>query len=200
MTHPAVRLLLAAQAILVLPTSPHAANALLLPAVDSPTGGSGTVVLEPATLRARRLPAADSPVGGGGTVVLEPVTPRAQPTRRLVYSCVAPGLVTFSDRPCGPLQEVRELQVSAPAPAAAGASPAIGSAREPAAASRGNSTGREDFDPDDADEQHAAICQKLQATLDSLDSRMRAGYSAREAGRLWDRWREAKTRLHDANC
>ena len=151
MTHPAVRLLLAAQAILVLPTSPHAANALLLPAVDSPTGGSGTVVLEPVTPRARRLPAVDSPVGGGGTVVLEPVTPRAQPTRRLVYSCVAPGLVTFSDRPCGPLQEVRELKVSAPAPAAAGASPAIGSAREPAAASRRNATGREDVDPDDAD-------------------------------------------------
>ena len=149
MTRPAVRLLLAAQAILVLPTSPHAANTLLLPAVDSPAGG-------------------------GGAVVLEPVKPRAQPTRRLVYSCVAPGLVTFSDRPCGPLQQVRELKVSAPAPAAAGASPAIGSAREPAAASRGNSTGREDFDPDDADEQHAAICQKLQATLDSLDSRMRS--------------------------
>ncbi len=126
MTHPAVRLLLAAQAILVLPTSPHAANTLLLPAVDSPTGGGGTVVLEPVTPRARQLPTVDGPPGGGGAVVLEPVKPRAQPTRRLVYSCVAPGLVTFS--------------------------------------------------------------------------RMRTGYSAREAGRLWDRWREAKARLHDADC
>ena len=27
---------------------------------------------------------------------------------------------------------------------------------------------------------------------------MRTGYSAREAGRLWDRWREAKARLHEA--
>ena len=175
MTHPAVRLLLAAQAILVLPTSPHSANALLLPAVDSPAGG-------------------------GGAVVLEPVKPRAQPTRRLVYSCVALGLVTFSDRPCGPLPEVRELKVSAPAPAAAGASPELGVAREPAAASRRNSTGREDVDPDDAHEEHAASCQKLQATLDSLDARMRTGYSAREAGRLWDRWREAKARLREANC
>lgn len=175
MTHPAVRLFLAVQAILVLPTSPHAANALLLPAVDSPTGG-------------------------GGTVVLEPVKPRAQPTRRLVYSCVAPGLVTFSDRPCGPLPEVRELKVSTPASAAAGASPELGNAREPSAASRSTSTGREYVDPDDAEEGHAAICQKLQATLDSLDSRMRTGYSAREAGRLWDRWRAAKARLHDADC
>jgi hypothetical protein len=174
-THPVVRLFLAAQAILVLPASPHAANALLLPAVDSPTGG-------------------------GGTVVLEPVKPRAQPTRRLVYSCVAPGLVTFSDRPCGPLPEVRELKVGAPAPAAAGASPELGDAREPSAASRRNSTGRKDVDPDDAEEEQAAICQKLQATLDSLDSRMRTGYSAREAGRLWVRWREAKARLRDADC
>ena len=173
MTHHAVRLLLAVQAILVLPTSPHAANALLLPAVDSPAGG-------------------------GGAVVLEPVKPRAQPTRRLVYSCVAPGLVTFSDRPCGPLPEVRELKVSAPA--AAGASPELGDAREPSAASRRNSTGREDVDPDDAQEEHSATCRKLQATLDSLDARMRTGYSAREAGRLWDRWREAKARLHEANC
>jgi hypothetical protein len=146
------------------------------------------------------LPAVDSPAGGGGAVVLEPVKPRAQPTRRLVYSCVAPGLVTFSDRPCGPLPEVRELKVSAPAPAAAGASPELGDAREPSAASRRNSTGREDVDPDDAQEEHSATCRKLQATLDSLDARMRTGYSAREAGRLWDRWREAKARLHEANC
>jgi len=174
-TRHAVRLLLATQAMLFLPTSPHAANALLLPTVDSPTGG-------------------------GGSVVLEPVKPRAQPTRRLVYSCVAPGLVTFSDRPCGPLPEVRELKVSAPAPTAAGASPELGKTREPSAANRRNATGRESADPDDGETEHAATCQKLQATLDSLDSRMRTGYSAREAGRLWERWREAKARLHEANC
>ena len=59
---------------------------------------------------------------------------------------------------------------------------------------------RENADPDDAEVEQAAICQKTQATLDSLDSRMRAGYSAREAGRLWERWREAKARLHEGNC
>ncbi len=175
MTLPAVRLLVAAQAMLFLSTSPRAANALLLPAVDSPAGG-------------------------GGSVVLEPVAPRAKSTRRLVYSCVAPGLVTFSDRPCGPLPEVRELKVSAPAPTAAGASPELGNTRERAAPSHGISTGREDADTDDSETERAAICQKLQATLDSLDSRMRTGYSAREAGRLWERWREAKARLHEANC
>jgi hypothetical protein len=146
------------------------------------------------------LPTVDSPAGGGGSVVLEPVKPRAQPTSRLVYSCVAPGLVTFSDRPCGPLPEVRELKVRAPAPAAAGAAPELGKAREPSAASRRNTPGPENADPDDGETEHVAICQKLQATLESLDSRMRTGYSAREAGRLWERWREAKARLREANC
>jgi hypothetical protein len=174
-TRHAVRLLLALQVMLFLSTSPHAAKAVLLPAVDNPAGG-------------------------GGSVVLEPVRPRAQPTSRLVYSCVAPGLVTFSDRPCGPLPEVRELKVSAPAPTPAGASPQLGKAREPSAASRRDAPGREQADPDDPPAEHAASCQKLQATLESLDSRMRTGYSAREAGRLWERWREARVRLRAANC
>lgn len=175
MTRHAVRLLLATQAMLLLPTSMHAANTLLLPTVDTPAGG-------------------------GGSVVLEPVKPRAQPTSRLVYSCVAPGLVTFSDRPCGPLPEVRELKVSAPAPAATGAAPELGKATEPAAAGRRNAPGRENADPDGGGTEDAATCQKLQATLDNLDSRMRTGYSAREAARLWERWREAKVRLREANC
>ena len=175
MLRPAIRLLLAAQAVLFLPTSPHAANALLLPVIDSPAGG-------------------------GGTVVLEPVKPRAQPTHRLVYSCVAPGLVTFSDRPCGPVPEVRELKVIAPVPKAAGASPELGQAKKDSQASSRQAARREDAVRDDPAEERAMACQKLQAALESVDSRMRAGYSAREAARLWERWREAKARLHEANC
>ena len=175
MPHPAIRLLVAAQAVLLLHTS-HAAGVQLLPAVDSPSGG-------------------------GGSVVLEPVRQRAQPTRRLVYSCVGPGLVTFSDRPCGPLPEVRELHVQEPPPAAAGASQEPGKGSKHAGTTARSTIGRENADgPDDAVEAHVTACQKLQATLDNIDSRMRTGYSAREAGRLWERWREAKARLHEANC
>jgi hypothetical protein len=163
------------QVMLFLPTSPRAANALLLPAVDTPAGG-------------------------GGSVVLEPVKPRMQPTTRLVYSCVAPGLVTFSDRPCGPLPVVRELKVSAAATAASGAAPEIGKGREPAAAGSRNAPKNANANADDGGTEGVAICQKLHATLDNLDSRMRTGYSAREAGRLWERWREAKVRLREADC
>lgn len=175
MPRPAVRLLLAAQAALLLPTSTPAASAVLLPAVDSPAGG-------------------------GGSVVLEPVRPRAQPTRRLVYSCLAPGLVTFSDRPCGPLPEVRELRLDQPVPAAAGALPELPRVDAQAPARRKKSIEPADADPGGEEDERVMKCQQLQAALDSLDSRMRTGYSAREAGSLWERWRDAKARLRAADC
>jgi hypothetical protein len=46
----------------------------------------------------------------------------------------------------------------------------------------------------------AAACARLEQAVEDLDQRLRAGYSAREAGRLWARWREAKERLRDARC
>jgi hypothetical protein len=46
----------------------------------------------------------------------------------------------------------------------------------------------------------AATCQRLQEAVEALDAHMRNGYSAREAGRLWDRWREARSRLREARC
>ncbi len=176
MTRPAVRLLLATQAMLVLPTSPHAANALLLPAVD--TSGGGRRLRRARAGQAAR--AADTPArlqlrrARPGHVLRPAVRPPAGSAR------------TEGERACT-RRRLERRRSSA-------------SAREPSAASRRNAPGREDADPDDGGREHAAICQKLQATLDSLDSRMRTGYSAREAGRLWERWREAKARLHEANC
>ena len=176
MPRPAVRLVLVTCLVLLQSTTARAASTLLLPVVDAPSGG-------------------------GGSVVLEPVKQRAQPTRRLVYSCVVPGLVTFSDRPCGPVPEVRELHVHEPPPAAAGASQEPGKGSKHAGTTSRSTVGREDADDSDsAVEAHVTACHKLQATLDNLDSRMRTGYSAREAGRLWERWREAKVRLREANC
>ena len=175
MPRPAVHLLVAAQAVLLLQASPHAASVLLLPAVDTPSGG-------------------------GGSVVLEPVRQRAQPTRRLVYSCVTPGLVTYSDRPCGPLPEVRELHVREPPSPVAGAAPELGKAGKVAEPRGKTEAAGDKADPGDGEDADETTCQKLQAALDTIDSRMRTGYSAREAGRLWERWREAKARLHEAGC
>jgi hypothetical protein len=43
-------------------------------------------------------------------------------------------------------------------------------------------------------------CAVLQRQLDGLNDRMRAGYSAREAARLWQRWRDTKERLRTSRC
>jgi hypothetical protein len=173
---PVIHLLIAAQAVLLLHTSPHAAGML--------------------------LPSVDSPAGGGGSVVLEPVRQRAQPARRLIYSCVEPGLITYSDRPCGPLSEVRELNVQQPPSSGAGTAPKPGNPGKVAEMSDMKGPGDDKVDPGDGEvgDGGETTCQKLQATLDTLDSRMRTGYSAREAGMLWQRWRETKARLHAANC
>jgi hypothetical protein len=146
------------------------------------------------------LPMVDAPSGAGGSVVLEPVKQRAQPTRRLVYSCVTPGHVTSSDRPCGPQSAVQELKIAAPAPVPDGAVPDLPEVRQAAQPNERPAPARHNAGADAAADEHATTCRKLQATLDDVDSHMRAGYSAREAGRLWQRWRDAKAGLHEAKC
>jgi hypothetical protein len=145
------------------------------------------------------LPEVDTPSGGGGSVVLEPVSERAVPSRRLVFSCVSPGLVTFSDRPCGPSPELRELKVDAPGPPAMGGATTVGK-RSEAPAARATASDHDDQEAANTAMKRAETCRKLEAAVAAIDSRMRAGYSAREAGRLWDRWREAKGRLQEADC
>jgi len=146
-----------------------------------------------------------SPLGGRASVVLEPVPGRApapSPQRRRVFTCIEPGLVTFADRPCGPLPELRELVVSSPPAAALGdPSRAAGDRRssQPAASAptvRPSAT--TDSDPDR--DPHEATCERLELAVRRLDERMRAGYTAREAGQLWSRWREARERVREAGC
>jgi hypothetical protein len=40
----------------------------------------------------------------------------------------------------------------------------------------------------------------LERQLDELNNQMRTGYSAREAARLWDRWRDLKEKLRTTRC
>lgn len=174
-------------------------NEVSLPARASPSWLPRLAAAVLATLGACGVaqPATSTPMGGGGAVELEPVPARESPRawRRLVFTCATPGLVIFSDRPCGPMPALHEVKVRAP-----GASPTV------AAPSSAASTRPAPALPERDDERHAeqegrtAACSRLAGAVQALDARMRAGYSAREAARLWARWREAKERLREADC
>jgi hypothetical protein len=150
--------------------------------------------------------ATHGPTGGGASVTLEPVPPPASsPTRRLVFTCIAPGQVVFSDRPCGPWPQIREIKVdqglTAPSNADSGgrATPAAAATPAPPRRTAADQSEESDEARDEA-ETRARTCDRLRRAVVELDDRMRAGYTAREAGRLWSRWREAKERVRDAGC
>jgi hypothetical protein len=150
--------------------------------------------------------ATQGPTGGGAAVKITQSPPAGGlpsiRARRVVFTCIEPGLTTFADRPCGPWPQVRELQVVGVRTDVSATPTTAASATRPGPAGRDLAAGErherdEDVDPKAA---HAQTCDRLQRALQELDARMRAGYSAREAGRLWSRWREAKERLREASC
>ena len=144
-------------------------------------------------------PEVDPAAGVAGSVQPQPSQPRARTNNRLVYSCIEPGLVTYADRPCGIAASRRELKVRSP-DVAAGAAPDIGLATRTAADQGRAAAARADAAAARAAAERAETCQKLESAADEIDAKMRAGYPAREAGRLWDRWRDARARLREARC
>lgn len=147
-------------------------------------------------------PTVDAASGAAGSVSPEPVRHRARPLQtRLVYSCIAAGLVTYADRPCGPASRARELKLRSPAVTVAGTGPEVGAAKDEAAAAiKRAAAAKADAAAVRAAADRAATCEQLEATLDAIDSQMRSGYPAREAGRLWERWRAARASLREARC
>ena len=157
------------------------------------------------TCAAERTPndaAAPNPMGGGGSVVLEPVParPASGPTQRVVFTCIAPGLTTFSDRPCGPLPERRELQLLPATVTRGGETASVTPPRARASTRPATDSRRHETQASTRDAERASHCPQLQEAVSTIDRKMRAGYSAREAPRLWDRWRDAKERLRAAGC
>lgn len=149
-------------------------------------------------------PASQRPTGDGTAVKLtEPSPARGSPViraRRVVFTCVEKGLITFADRPCGTWSQVRELQVVGVRPAETTTTMTAAPAPRPGPAGREAPAEERRERAEDATAAHAQTCDRLQHALQELDARMRAGYSAREAGRLWSRWREAKERLRETGC
>jgi len=142
-----------------------------------------------------------NPLGSGNSVVLEPAPAQAAPRRqRSVFVCQLDGLPAYADRPCGAATTPRELLVDMPR---AGTPPRPGASvttlpPAPRASTRPRTEQRHGNDPtiSTADSR----CAALHSQLDHINDRMRAGYSAREAARLWQRWRDIKDRLRTARC
>ena len=173
---------------------------------DCPAGAgfASATLLATALLGSLNVDAATnrSPTGGGGTVVVEPVPAAAASGtwRRLVFPCRSPGLVVFSDRPCGPSPLLHQVSGQAPLAPQSNAG-AVATLVPPAApASVRPATFEAARAGPDEEMPRVATCRRLEEAVRALDDRMRAGYSAREAALLWSRWREAKERLREADC
>jgi hypothetical protein len=134
------------------------------------------------------------PLGGEGGSVLEPASPPAVPRhRRTVYVCTNAGAPVFTDRPCGPAAAVHEIEF---APPAAGSAASLSPPAPPAST-------RPRVMPEpaaDAVTPAQARCTALRERLAAIDDQMRSGYSAREAARLWQKWRDARARLRTQRC
>jgi len=141
---------------------------------------------------------ADPPQGGSNAVfdpAPTPSPPLVSPRqKRAVYVCHGDGIPVFADRPCGATSAARVLKLEA---SKAGA-PATTVPRQPKASTRPLPARISTADASVADT--GKRCTELQRRLDDLDDHMRAGYSAREAARLWQRWRDARERLRSARC
>jgi hypothetical protein len=136
--------------------------------------------------------AADS--SSGATATVSPAPAPARRSHRLVFACREGNTAVFSDRPCGENAILRSLEVVTPAQT--GRPPVI----EPAPVKAATRPAPQQASRERSLREAAEKCERLKKAVEQIDDRMRAGYPAREAGRLWQRWRDAKEALQAADC
>ena len=135
-----------------------------------------------------------NPTGGGASVQLETAPKGSQPRRtRAIFVCRNHAPVIFSDRPCGPAGEERSVKVQEPQPGRAAST--VPSAAPATTLPRSQPEPKEP-QPDAGDSR----CTRLRDQREKLDDRMRAGYSAREAAQLWNRWRSLNSEIYRSRC
>ena len=140
-------------------------------------------------------PPVAGPLGGSESMMLEPAPTHANPRRqRAVFVCQEGGTPVYADRPCGSVTTARSIVVETPRTGAASTT----APPSPQASTRPRAVPQR---PEAAVvPERENVCTKMQRQLDELNDRMRAGYSAREAAKLWQRWRDTKERLRTARC
>ena len=143
---------------------------------------------------ASEAPSPTKPAAAGAGVSIEAPPAASTPRRqRAVFVCQEAGIPVFSDLPCGPVAVARTLSIEIPR---AGAPPSTVPAA-PRSSTRPRPAPAVDVA---ANRTVESPCATLQRQLDDLNDRMRTGYSAREAARLWKRWRDLKERLRTTRC
>jgi hypothetical protein len=120
--------------------------------------------------------------------------PAAARSQRRVFVCAEAGIPVYADRPCGSSPSIHEIDFATPAggQAVSLAPPAPVASTRPRPETAPPPRGR----PDAGETR----CTALRTRLEGIDRQMRAGYSAREAARLWQRWREARAELRRQRC
>jgi hypothetical protein len=137
----------------------------------------------------------DAPAAAeASTITLADPPAAATKRRRAVFVCEDGGIPVYADRPCGAVSPTRAIVIATPGPGATFVTspPAPRASTRPAPARRAPQPVTHDATK--------SRCEALERQLGEVNSRMRAGYSAREAARLWQRWRGLKDRLHAARC
>ena len=150
-------------------------------------------VIVPVAWATDAAPASKSAASGAGVSIESPPSQASPRRQRAVFVCQDAGIPVFSDRPCGAAAVARTLVVEIPR---------AGSPPTTAPTVSRSSTRPLPSPAADEGPGHAAPspCATLTRQLDELDDRMRTGYSAREAARLWDRWRDLKEKLRTTRC
>lgn len=137
--------------------------------------------------------ASESAASGAGVSTESPPAHATPRRHRAVFVCQDAGIPVFSDRPCGAAAVTRTLVVEIPR----AGSPPTTVPTVSRSSTRPLPSPAADDAPDRAAPSH---CATLQRQLDELNNQMRTGYSAREAARLWDRWRDLKEKLRTTRC
>jgi hypothetical protein len=122
---------------------------------------------------------------------LAAATPRASINRPIFVCRGVP--VIFSDHPCGPLAEARVLHFHDPGPGRASSVAQVPSKEATRPRTEPRTTDARPVATDDR-------CRRLREERERLDQRMRAGYPAREAAKLWNRWREVDAQIYADRC
>jgi hypothetical protein len=133
-----------------------------------------------------------------GTVllcILSVAGAQAEKHARPIYRCQIDGITTFSDRACGDAIEVYKLEFDN------AAQPLTKADTRPAAASSTSAPSRKAAPPKEVPKARAADnCGRITETIENIESRLRAGYRAREGEQLNARLAQAKERRKAQKC